>query len=114
MTVDENACPFCKSVHDPDAYAVGYFVVDAKVVAVTGEGAALEYGRETGLPIYWEKPFAQLVVDHGDEELARHEEAQQTLNLTAEDYRAYTLGQLGPMTYGEQVAWFADRAKADR
>lgn len=104
----QETCPFCNSVHDPDAYSVGYFnLADGTVKAVKGEDAALEYARETGLVVAWDKSVSDRIANHGGDRVAALEaQAQEDLGLTDQEYREYAGGALGGLTYGEQVAWF--------
>jgi len=103
-------CEVCNSEHPAGAYATGYFVEDGKLVTVKGEQAALDHARETGQPVHWDKPFADLVVaNEGDLDLALHDHGQERLGFNDADYHTYVSGGLGRMTGAEQARWMKER-----
>lgn len=51
-----DTCPHCSSVHGPDEYAEGYFVLPGeRVVRVLGEGTVMAALRDPDMPyqVFW-------------------------------------------------------------
>lgn len=59
-------CQYCGSTHAATEYQTGYFVEgpDHHVVTISGEKAALDYGRTHKSQIYWSKAAVTTAVSN--------------------------------------------------